>query len=91
MRPGAAPVIARSASMRYAGQGYEIRVSLPDGAIGEGYPATVLGEFHAAYLFGPGMRWCGLILKTSGSLAQASQTAWKGVRHRSALRCLAKL
>src|SRR6476659_261700 len=37
------------------------------------------------------MRWCGLILNGAGSLAQASQMAWKGVRHRSALRCLAKL
>ena len=39
---------------------------------------------------GPEMRWCGLILNGAGSLAQASQIAWKGVRHRSALRCLAK-
>src|SRR5215217_7325169 len=37
------------------------------------------------------MRWCGSILKMAGSLAQASPTAWKGVRHRSALRCLATL
>src|SRR3954452_5863688 len=42
-------------------------------------------------LYGPGMRWCGLILKGAGSFAQASQMAWKGVRHRSRLRCLAKL
>jgi N-methylhydantoinase A len=49
MRPGAAPAIARSASMRYAGQGYEIRVPLPGGAIGEGYPEAVLAAFHAAY------------------------------------------
>ena len=40
---------------------------------------------------GPGMRWRGSILKADGSATQASQLAWKGVRHRSALRCLAKL
>ena len=40
---------------------------------------------------GLGMSWCGLILKGDGSLVQASWMAWKGVRHRSALRCLAKL
>ena len=43
------------------------------------------------YLCGPGMRWCGSILKGDGSAFQASQTAWKGVRQRNALRCLAKL
>src|SRR3712207_3552202 len=43
------------------------------------------------WLCGPGMRWCGLILKMDGSLVQASRTAWNGVRHLSALRCLAKL
>src|SRR5215217_6037329 len=42
-------------------------------------------------VWGPGMRWCGLILNGAGSLVQASQTAWKGVRHRSRFRCLAKL
>jgi transposase len=44
-----------------------------------------------SYLYGPGMRWCGLILNGAGSLVQASQMAWNGVRHRSAFRCLAKL
>jgi nucleoside-diphosphate-sugar epimerase len=44
-----------------------------------------------AYVFGPGMRWCGSILNMDGSLVQASQVAWNGVRQRSALRCLAKL
>jgi hypothetical protein len=48
-------------------------------------------DLYEARLYGPGMRWCGLILKGAGSLAQASQIAWKGVRHRSRLRCLAKL
>ena len=42
-------------------------------------------------VFGLGMSWCGLILKGDGSLVQASWIASKGVRHRSALRCLAKL
>jgi hypothetical protein len=30
-------------------------------------------------------------MKGVGSFVQASQTAWKGVRQRSDLRCLAKL
>jgi N-methylhydantoinase A len=41
--------LRRSASMRYAGQGYEIRVDLPDGAIGAEYIAAALAAFHAAY------------------------------------------
>ena len=41
--------LRRSASMRYAGQGYEIRVELSDGAIGADYIATSLAAFHAAY------------------------------------------
>ena len=45
----------------------------------------------AVGLCGPGMRWCGSILNADGSACQASQIAWKGVRQRSALRCLAKL
>ena len=35
--------------MRYAGQGYEIRVDLPTGEIGPGYIQTALAAFHAAY------------------------------------------
>ena len=35
-------------------------------------------------MFGPGVWWCELILKIKGS-----QIAWNGVRHRSALKCLA--
>ena len=38
-----------------------------------------------------GMRRCGSILKSDGSLVDASQMAWYGVRHCRALRCLAKL
>src|SRR3954451_22219215 len=34
-----------------------------------------------ASMCGPGMRWCGLILNETGSLVQASQIAWNGVRH----------
>lgn len=49
MQPGATPAIARSASMRYAGQGYEIRVPLPDGPIAGDFPSTVLAAFHATY------------------------------------------
>ncbi|MGA9864947.1 MAG: hydantoinase/oxoprolinase family protein [Acetobacteraceae bacterium] len=41
--------LQRSASMRYAGQGYEIRVDLPDGTVGRDYVATALAAFHAAY------------------------------------------
>ncbi len=29
--------------------------------------------------YGPGMRWCGLILKADGSFVQASQMALNGV------------
>jgi N-methylhydantoinase A len=41
--------LQRSASMRYAGQGYEIRVELPDGEIDACYGETALAAFHAAY------------------------------------------
>jgi transposase len=40
---------------------------------------------------GPGDELCGLILNDDGLVFQASQMLWKGVRHRNALRCLAKL
>lgn len=40
-------------------------------------------------MFGPAMRSCEAILKIDGSLVQASQTAWNGVRHMIAFRCLA--
>jgi N-methylhydantoinase A len=49
MQPGATPALERSASMRYAGQGFEIRVPLPAGPIAGDYVATVLADFHAAY------------------------------------------
>jgi N-methylhydantoinase A len=41
--------LQRSASMRYAGQGYEIRVELPEGEIGADYAKIALAAFHAAY------------------------------------------
>src|SRR5579863_4474606 len=43
------------------------------------------------HVCGPGMRWCGLMMKGVGSFVQASQMAWNGVRQRSDLRCLARL
>jgi N-methylhydantoinase A len=49
MEPDGALRLERSASMRYAGQGYELRVELPDGAIGPDYVARGLEAFHAAY------------------------------------------
>ncbi len=49
MQGGATPTIVRSASMRYAGQGYELRIGLPAGDIDDTYPARALAAFHAAY------------------------------------------
>jgi N-methylhydantoinase A len=44
-----APNWARFAYMRYAGQGYEIRVDLPAGPINGDYAARARVEFHRAY------------------------------------------
>ncbi len=41
--------IQRSASMRYQGQGYELRVDLPPGPIGAGYAEACLRAFHDTY------------------------------------------
>jgi N-methylhydantoinase A len=41
--------LQRSASMRYAGQGYEIRVLLEDGVIDTDYANRALAAFHEAY------------------------------------------
>jgi N-methylhydantoinase A len=49
MDPDGTLRLERSASMRYAGQGYELRVDLPDGAIGSDYAARGLAAFHQAY------------------------------------------
>jgi N-methylhydantoinase A len=40
---------SRYAYMRYAGQGFEIQVDLPEGGIGAGYAARAAEAFHAAY------------------------------------------
>jgi N-methylhydantoinase A/oxoprolinase/acetone carboxylase beta subunit len=39
----------RFAYMRYAGQGYELRVDVPEGDIGERYADLLIPAFHAAY------------------------------------------
>ncbi len=41
--------ISRSASMHHLGQGYEIRVTLPDGPIDAGFEAAALAAFYDAY------------------------------------------
>lgn len=41
--------LERSASMHHVGQGYEIRVTLPDGLVGPDYEAAMLRAFHDAY------------------------------------------
>jgi N-methylhydantoinase A len=41
--------LQRSASMRYAGQGYELRVDLSGGEIGADYVQRALATFHTAY------------------------------------------
>jgi N-methylhydantoinase A len=40
---------SRYAYMRYAGQGFEIQVDLPDGKISAGYIARAVEAFHASY------------------------------------------
>jgi N-methylhydantoinase A len=40
---------SRYAYMRYAGQGFEIQVDLPDGEISGGYVARAVEAFHASY------------------------------------------
>ena len=41
--------LARSAHMRYAGQGYDIRVALPAGDVDAGYEERMREAFHEAY------------------------------------------
>ena len=48
--PAATPVWSRYATMRYAGQGFEIHVDLPDGPIDETYRQAAARAFDAAYL-----------------------------------------
>jgi N-methylhydantoinase A len=49
MDPTGPLVLQRSASMRYAGQGYELRVDLPEGQIRADYVRRALAAFHTAY------------------------------------------
>jgi N-methylhydantoinase A len=46
---GTAPVWTRYAFMRYVGQGFEIKVDLPDGPIEAGYVERTALAFHDAY------------------------------------------
>lgn len=46
---GGAPTFSRYGYFRYRGQGYEIRVDLPGGAIDDGFPAAAADAFHRAY------------------------------------------
>ncbi len=41
--------LRRHAYLRYAGQGYELRVELPAGTVGAGYSAAITERFHRAY------------------------------------------
>jgi N-methylhydantoinase A len=41
--------IVRTADLRYAGQGYELTVTLPEGAAGGGIASALRDAFHAAY------------------------------------------
>ena len=43
------PAWARAADMRFAGQGFEIRVALPDGPIDAGWLAAAASAFRATY------------------------------------------
>ncbi len=47
--PGAALTAARTADMRYRGQGHELSVGLPDGSFDAGSRATMIAAFEAAY------------------------------------------
>ena len=43
------PTWSRSAYMRYAGQGYEVRTDLPGGSVDAGFVAAAEEKFHAGY------------------------------------------
>ena len=47
--PAARQVIQRVADCRYLGQGYELRVDVPSGAIDDAWVAQVTSEFHDAH------------------------------------------
>ncbi len=41
--------VVRTADLRYAGQGYELTVTLPEGAVGDGIASALRDAFHAVY------------------------------------------
>jgi N-methylhydantoinase A len=45
----AEPIWSRYAQMRYAGQGFEVHVDLPDGPIHKGYADAAMAAFRTAY------------------------------------------
>ena len=61
-RDSARVIAKRKRWPRCAGNDRKARVGIPEDVI-------------ASRMYGPGMRWCGLILNGAGSLAQASQMA----------------
>ncbi len=44
------PIWSRQGYMRYAGQGFEVQVDLPDGPIGKDFAARAMAAFNEAYL-----------------------------------------
>jgi N-methylhydantoinase A len=49
LSPTQAPSWERCAYLRHAGQGFEVKIDLPAGAIGEGYGAKIAEAFNAVY------------------------------------------
>jgi len=49
LAPGDKLTIARSAYMRYAGQGYNLRVTLPEGPVDDVYEKQMREAFHTVY------------------------------------------
>jgi hypothetical protein len=47
-----------------------VRASIGDDAANRGEPLARRNLVHTPYVFGPGMRWCGSILKMDGSLVR---------------------
>ena len=91
-RPGpnkARAVAEPRLAMSKGGEGGSIVLSLRHPGLG--WIDYEFSRDRLADMYGPGMRWCGLILNTAGLDVQALQIAWNGVFHFSALRCLAKL
>ena len=75
----------RSAYMRYRGQGYELRVDLPDGAIDAAYPPRMVAAFEAAYARTYGYADAGApveaidwhLVATVPGIAAARGTTWR--------------